>query len=283
MNTSSLTQNIATAGRTYYDGPELLDGLLASITAAGLDPAHLEIDDLAPLDEFHALGRPATLALARVAGVTADARVLDVGAGIGGPARFLARRYGARVTALDATPRFCRVAEELTRRTGLADRVDVVQGDALALPFDDAVFDLAWTQAVGQNVADKGRFVEEMRRVVVPGGRVAMFEIVAGPGGPLVYPVPWADTSEQSSLGTAEELQGPLEAEGLVFGSLNRGQAVLESIVAAAAEVTPSPAAQTLGLELLMPDYEARMAGLARNVAERRTELWRAVATRPLT
>src|SRR5690348_4018152 len=142
MNTSSLTQNIATAGRTYYDGPELLDGLLASITAAGLDPAHLEIDDLAPLDEFHALGRPATLALARVAGVTADARVLDVGAGLGGPARFLASRYGAHVTALDATPRFCRVAAELTRRTGLTDRVEIVHGDALELGFDDGAFDL---------------------------------------------------------------------------------------------------------------------------------------------
>jgi MPBQ/MSBQ methyltransferase len=281
MNTSSLTQNIATAGRTYYDGPELLDGLLASITAAGLDPAHLEIDDLAPLDEFHALGRPATLALARVAGVTAGARVLDVGAGIGGPARFLASRYGARVTALDATPRFCRVAEELTRRTGLADRVEVVHGDALELAFGDGVFDLAWTQAVSQNVADKRRFIDEMRRVVVPGGRVAMFEIVTGPGGELEFPVPWADSPEQSRLVTAAELRATIEDAGLAIREWREGEDVLKAIGDAAVSEPPAPPSHTLDLGLLMPDYETRMAAMSRNVADRRVTLVQVVAERP--
>ena len=282
MNTETINRNTSsTAGLDYYDGPDLVAGLIDALHRAGLDEHALDIDDLAALDEFHALGRAATIALARLANLQPGERVLDVGSGIGGPARFLASRYGVTVTAIDATERFCRAAEMLTRGAGLDDRVTIVRGDALSLPFADASFDVVWTQAVSQNIFDKRRFVSELVRVLRPGGRVAMFEIVAGPGGPLVYPVPWADTSEQSSLGTADELQGPLEAEGLIFGSLNRGQAVLESIVAAAEEVIPSPAAQTLGLELLMPDYEARMAGLARNVAERRTELWRAVATRP--
>jgi len=104
---------------------------------------------------------------------------------------------------------------------------------------------------------------------------------VAGPGGPVVYPVPWADTSEQSSIVSADELHGLLDAEGLAIGPMNRGQAVLESIVAAAEELTPAPAQQSLGLELLMPDFEARMAGLGRNVVQRRVELWQAIATRP--
>ena len=282
MNTEAINSNDTTsAGVAYYDGPDLVAGLIDALHEAGLDEHKLDIDDLAALDEFHAQGRAATIALARLASLRPGERVLDVGSGIGGPARFLAARLGAAVTALDATERFCRVAEMLTRGTGLQDRVTVVRGDALSLPFADETFDIVWTQALSQNIFDKRRFISELARVVRPGGRLAMFELVAGPGGPLVYPVPWADTSEQSSIVGAEELQGLLEAEGLAVGPVNRGQAVLESIFAAAEQLTPSPAQQSLGLELLMPDFEARMAGLARNVIERRIELWQAIATRP--
>ena len=284
MNTKSLNRNDAiNAGVEYYDGPDLVAGLIDALHQAGLDERALDIDDLAALDEFHALGRAATIALARLTDLQPGERVLDVGSGIGGPARFLASRYGVTVTAIDVTERFCRAAEMLTRGADLADRVTIVCGDALSLPFADESFDVVWTQAVSQNIFDKRRFISELVRVLRPGGRAAMFEIVAGPSGPLVYPVPWADTSEQSAVGSAEELEGPLKAEGLTFGSLKRGQAVLESIVAAAEEVTASPAHQRLGLQLLMPDYEARMAGLARNVAEQRIETWQAIATRPLT
>lgn len=203
------------AALSYYDGPELIDTLLDALTEAGLDPDALEIDDLAPLDEFHALGRAASLALVELADVQPGDRVVDVGAGIGGPARFLAARYGAHVTALDATARFCRAAELLTRGAGLVDRIEIVCGDALDLPFADHSFDLAWMQAVSQNIADKPRLVSELARVVRPGGRVALFEVVAGPGGPLEFPVPWSDREEQSWLITAQQLlelldSGPL-------------------------------------------------------------------------
>src|SRR5437764_6910555 len=156
MNTYSLeSDHHDTAGRDYYDGPDLVDLLIDALRQAGLDPDNLAVDDLAALDEFHALGRAATVALADLAQVGPEDRVLDVGAGIGGPARFLSSRYGAHVTALDATPRFCRAAGLLVRGTGLADRVEIVGGDALAMPFADARFDLVWTQAVSQNIADK--------------------------------------------------------------------------------------------------------------------------------
>ena len=283
MNTESINSiNTTTAGVDYYDGPDLVAGLIDALHEAGLDEHALHIDDLAALDEFHAQGRAATIALAGLASPQPGERVLDVGSGIGGPARFLAARHGVTVTALDATERFCQVAEMLTRGAGLEDRVTIVRGDALSLPFADETFDIVWTQAVGQNIFDKGRLVSELARVLRPGGRVAMFELVAGPGGPLVYPVPWADTSEQSSIVSAEELQRLLEAERLAVGPVNRGRAVLESIFAAAQVIEASPTAQTLGLELLMPDFEARMAGLHRNVVERRIELWQAIATRPL-
>ena len=264
----------------YYDGPEVVGALIETLRDAGLDPDALDIDELAPLDEFHARGRAATTALAELADVRPGERVLDVGAGIGGPARVLAARRGAQVTAVDATSRFCAIAERLTRGTGLSDRVEVVCGNALDLPFADETFDLSWTQAVAQNIADKERLIAELTRVVAPGGRVAMFEIVAGPGGPLEFPVPWADRPDQSWLVTADELRRLLDARPLEIVHWLQGQAALEAIGAAQASVLPPGSDRGVGLHLLMPDYEARMATMVRNVSQQRVELVLAVARR---
>src|SRR5690242_14013918 len=235
MNTYQLSPRLEdTAGRNYYDGPDLVDRLIAALREAGLDPDHLDIDDLAMLDEFHALGRPATLALAQLADVGPEDRVLDVGAGTGGPARALSSLYGARVTALDATPRFCRAAEVLTSGAGLADRIEIVCADALEMPFPDASFDLVWTQAVSQNICDKRRFIDELARVVAPGGRVALFEIAAGPGGPIEYPVPWADLPSQSWLPEADELYALLDSGPLTVTAWRQGPPVVEAIARAA-------------------------------------------------
>lgn len=273
-------QSAERVGLAYYEGPDIADRLLRALSEAELDPHALEIDDLAPLDEFHALGRAATVALAELAGVQPEDRVLDIGAGIGGPARYMAARHRARVTALDATPRFCRVAELLTLGAGLADRVTVVCGDALALPFADASFDLAWSQAVSQNIADKQRFIAEAARVVRPGGLLALFEVVAGPGGPLELPVPWADHEDQSWLVTAEELRELLDGASLEIIAWNEGQAALATIAKAATSLSPASARDHLGLDILMPDFEERMAGLARNVAQDKIALVQVVARR---
>ncbi len=281
MNTTALNPEYAeSAGLAYYDGPELVDTVLQALRSAGLDPDRLDIDDLAPLDEFHALGRAATLALAELSGLTTTDRVLDVGAGIGGPARFLAARYGARVTALDATQRFCAVAELLTRGAGLADRVQVVHGDARRMPFADGEFDLVWTQAMMQNVADKGQLIAELARVLAPGGRLALFELVAVPGEEIELPVPWADRQAESWLLTAAELRELLDSGPLRLTTWNVGEAALASIAAAAASLMPPSAQPALGLHMLMPDYQARMEGLARNVAQQKIALVQAVVSR---
>lgn len=266
-------------GLDYYDGPEVDDVIFDALRDAGLDAGELAIDELAQLDEFHALGRGATVALAELCAIAPQEAVLDVGAGIGGPARVLAQRYGARVTALDGSARFCRAGERLCKAAGLADRVDVVHGDALALPFADASFDVVWTQALAQNIEDKAMMLGELRRVLRPGGRYAMFELVSGPGGQVCFPVPWGDGPHHSFLVSGPQLRSITEAAGFAPLVWNQAEDALASVAGAIAEIGELGGAGELGLQLLIPDFEARMAGLARNVAEKRVELVQAVLT----
>jgi SAM-dependent methyltransferase len=166
------------------------------------------------VDELHVRGREATAELAALAALAPDERVLDVGAGLGGPARFLAERYGVQVVGVDLTAAFVELARELTRRVGLDDRVEFVHADALALPFEDASFDVAWTQHAAMNVPDKAGLYAEIHRVLRPGGRLALYDVLAGEGGDPDYPLPWAGRAGLSWLVSAAELRSLLEGAG---------------------------------------------------------------------
>jgi len=269
------------AALDYYAGADLSAKVLGALDELGRPVDRLDSDDLAGLDEFHALGRPATLAQARLAAIEPGERLLDVGAGIGGPSRVLARYFGAQITALDATERFCELNRSLSKRTGLAERVEVVQGDARELPFEDESFDIAWSQAVWQNIDNKDAVASQIHRVLRPGGRFALFEVAAGTGGPLHYPVPWADSADESFLATPTQLRELLRRAGFKEIAWNEGANIQSTIQAAAAEAHGMAAGLPgVTLELVMPDFQARMAGLARNVEEQRVALVQAVMSR---
>lgn len=260
----------------HYTRGGLLDSVLEAIREAGHDPDHLDPEVLAPAEEFHTLGRPASIELAEAAGVSAADRVLDVGSGLGGPARLLARRYGCHVTGIDLTPELCEVALDLTRRSGLSDLVDIRQGDALALPFDDARFDVVWTQHASMNIEDKATLFAGMRRVLRPGGRLAFFDLLAGPEQPIHYPVPWAEDDRTSFLASPADTQALLADAGFsvqVWDDVTKAANAFYRRMAAMPPV-PSP----LGLHLLIPDLAAKGANLARNVEEGRLVLIRCVA-----
>jgi MPBQ/MSBQ methyltransferase len=269
----------------YYEGgPELSGVVLEALRAAGREVDPLNPDDLAGLDEFHGLGRAATLTMAELAGISKGDRVLDVGAGIGGPARTLATHLGARVTALDPTRRFCELNEELCRRSGLEQLVQVVRGDARRMPAGDGEFDVAWTQAVWPNVDDKQTMVGEIHRVLKPGGRLALYEVVSGPaGGDLRYPVPWANGPAESFLVSPEEIRRLTESAGFTVREWLGGPDLVARIGETAQSGRPGMAAGVDGvtLALLMPDFNERMAGLARNVEQQRIGLVMAVFSRP--
>jgi SAM-dependent methyltransferase len=199
----------------HYARPDLQDRLREAMTSAGGSGEPLRPEALAPADHLHLRGREATLELARLAVVTAGQAVLDVGGGAGGPARTLAATIGCQVTVLDLTPELCEVGEELTRRTGLSDQVRFQLGDALALPFPDRAFDLVWTEHSSMNIPDKPRLYGEIRRVIRPGGRLALHEIAGGPGGPVAFPLPWASRPELSFLLPEAELRARIREAGL--------------------------------------------------------------------
>ena len=201
--------------QAHYRAVGLLDRIVAGLREAGKDPGAPTVDDLAPADEFHSAGRAATKDLAALAALKPGRRVLDVGSGLGGPARFLAATYGCDVTGIDLMPEFCTVANELSRMTRLAERTQFRRGNALALPFDDGAFDCVWTIQTQMNIAEKRQFYGEVTRVLRPGGQFVFQDICAGNGQPLDFPVPWASETGQSHLISPEDLRTLLRKLGL--------------------------------------------------------------------
>jgi ubiquinone/menaquinone biosynthesis C-methylase UbiE len=205
----------------YWGRENLAEAILAALAARGADLDALTPDVLAPVDQFHGGGKPATDRLARLAGAVAGTRVLDVGGGFGGPSRTLAVELGCLVTTVDLTASYVRAARALTTRMRLDDRVSHHVGNALALPFPDETFDLVWTQNSGMNIADKARLYAGFHRVLRPGGRLALQEPMAGPAQPLLYPVMWARDPSTSFLRTPAEMRAVIEAAGFRLRAWN--------------------------------------------------------------
>ncbi len=207
-----MSANLEVAG--HYSRGNLLDRLNAALKDDGVDPARPRFESLAPYDQFHGRGLEATEEVANLLTVAATDQLLDVGSGIGGPARYMARRFGCRVTGIDLTAEFCEVARHLTRLLGLEGRVKIELGDALAMPFAASSFEGAYSMNVSMNIADKGALYREIRRVLKPGGWLMLSELAKGPGPALDYPTPWASSAQTSFLSTPEETRRSLQDAG---------------------------------------------------------------------
>jgi SAM-dependent methyltransferase len=270
---------IAGAVQAHYTRADLGEAILVALQQAGKDLNHLTPPDLTPVDSFHIRGRVATLELARAAGLEASHRVLDVGCGIGGTSRCLASEFGCHVTGIDLTEAYCRVAAMLTEKTGLADRIDYRQADATRLPFNDASFDVVWTEHVAMNIPDKARLYAEMHRVLKPGGTLAIYDILAGPAGPVVFPVPWARTPDSSFLVSPDELRELLQDAGFTVQSWDDTTDAARAWFVALAEKIRQGGLPVLGFHLLMgADFAAMAQNQRRNLEEGRIALAQIVA-----
>ena len=198
----------------HYSRGDLLDRLTRALVDDGVDPSHPSLDALAPYDQFHARGIEATREIANRLDVASTDRVLDVGSGIGGPARYVAQRFGCRVFGVDLTLEFCSVAQTLSRRLGLDGQVTFTCGTALALPFANACFEGAYSMNVSMNIEDKRGLYAELHRVLAPGACLILSEIARGPNEGLTFPTPWASDASTSFLSTPEETQHGLASAG---------------------------------------------------------------------
>jgi ubiquinone/menaquinone biosynthesis C-methylase UbiE len=257
----------------HYGTEDLTARVAEALGRAGLDRQPLAWSELAPLDQFHVRGLAATAELAAGLELAPGATVLDVGCGLGGPARHLAAEFGAQVTGIDLSQPFVDVARMLAERCGLGDRVQYRQADALDLPFADASFDHAWTQHVAMNIADRAGFYRNIHRVLKPGGRLAIYDIVAGAVEPVIYPVPWARRPEISHLLTGEAMAAALRQAG--FQELAWADRTDLGIAWYREQAARVPAqAPGLGLPVVMgPEFPGMFANLGRNLVEGRVRL----------
>ncbi len=265
----------------HYTHGDLAGTILTGLAQSGKDPGNLALADLAPVDELHVGGRPATVEFSARLGVAPGMHLLDIGCGIGGPARHFAGEHGCRVTGIDLTEEFCQVAAMLTARTGLAGRAAYRQASALAMPFDAAAFDGAYTIHAAMNIADKAALYAEARRVVKPGGVFGLYDVLQGPGGAPHYPVPWAEDPTTSFLVTPEDLRTLLGAAGFEILDLRDrtafGIAFFHETRGRFAKGAPPP----LGPQIIMGEsYREKIANTLRNMEEARAAPWEVVCRR---
>jgi len=198
----------------YYTHGKLERTILDALQAASKNPDKLELADLEPFDEFHAGGREATVEFGSQMGLGRGSYVLDVGSGIGGPARYFAQALGWRVVGIDLTKEFVEVATSLSKRAGMDGSVSFQQANAIATPFDSESFDGAYTIHVAMNIEDKVSLFREVRRLLKPGGTFGIFDIMREGAGPLSFPLPWARTKDTSFVETIETYRELLRSAG---------------------------------------------------------------------
>lgn len=266
----------------HYEKADIVADIEHGLRAVGKDPANLEPTDLAAIDEFHVRGRTATLELAERLGVDRTMHVLDVGSGLGGSARLLAAGYGCRVSGIDLTADYSEAAAVLAGWVGLDGLVSYRQGDALDLPFEDNTFDAVWTIHAAMNIADKPRLYAGVRRVLKPGGRFAVYDVLQGAGGEARYPAPWARDPSISFLVSPDELRVLLDEAGFEItgwrDTTEPGREWFRQVSARLSEGEPPP----LGFHLLLGEGFAEMAdNQRRNLEDNRIALIEAVCTNP--
>ncbi|MEF0942503.1 class I SAM-dependent methyltransferase [Rhizobium sp. BR 362] len=251
---------------SHYTHGSLGSTILGGLTASGKDIDHLSVDDLAGIDEFHLGRREATVEFAKDLELLDGMRLIDVGSGLGGSARYIGSTYGCIVTGIDLTDEFVNVANDLTARCGMAMQVSFHQGSALALPLPDESFDRATLIHVGMNIEDKAALFAEVRRVLKRGGRFGLYEIMQVRDGTLPYPMPWAMTAETSFVCSPATYRQLLKKAGFTV-EFEQDRSALAIRMAQEMRASAANGGQALSLGALMgPTAAERMGNISASV-----------------
>ena len=269
---------MADAVEQHYTSDAIAERILTAVQATLPPGAPVTAEALAPIDHFHGRGVLATAELVARLQPQAQDKILDIGCGIGGPARWIASAHGCHITGIDLTAAFCEAAQRLNAVTGLSERVGIVQGSATAMPFADAAFDKVYSQYVLMNIADKPAFDREALRVLRPGGRAVFTCAATGPAGVPLYPMPWASTSATSFLVSPGAMEKDLQAAGFEIVSFkDLTDSILPAMRAQRQKLADGPP-PALGLHVFRgPQMAAASANMARSLEDGRLRTVEAV------
>jgi MPBQ/MSBQ methyltransferase len=255
---------------THYGLTGLHKKILSNLAASGFDLENLRHEDLAQIDEFHMGGRPATEYIIGKLLLTGSEHVLDVGSGLGGPARCIASRFGCKVTGIDLTSEYVTIARDLTARTKLNDKVSYEVGSALETPFATGKFDAAINIHVAMNIRNRSGLYKEIARVLRPGAMFGVYDVMMGPNEGLHFPLHWAETPGTSHVISMSQTGALLGAAGFLIEHIEERKesalAFLHERLAALAKGTP-----LLGVHVLLGDNaREKIENMIRNLEEAR-------------
>lgn len=273
-----MTHSIA----THYTHGQLLKRILGGVQAIGKTPGTVSVDELAPVDEFHIGGRQASEELIGQLGLSADAHVLDIGCGIGGTSRFIASRFGCRVTGIDLTPEFVSTGQTLCDWVGLSGQITLHEGDATAMPFCNECFDAACMLHVGMNIPDKDRLFAEVYRLLRPGAIFGIYDVMQTGDEPLSYPVPWSSVPGTSALASPEYYVKALEGAGFRIGNIrDRRDFATEFFAETRRRMEEAGGDPPLGVHIAMGDSApAKISNMVKNMAAGRVAPVEIIASR---
>ena len=266
-----------------YTSTNIFPTILKALKAAGKDINNLTIKDLAPVDAFHIRGVEATKELASLIKIKPGYKILDVGCGIGGTARYLANNYECFVTGIDITEEYCKAAAELSNLLNLEDKTEFRHADAIDLPFENDSFDIVWSEHVQMNIKNKHKLYREIYRVLKPGGKLIFYDVFKGKGEEIYYPVPWADNPSTDFLVEQNETKILIESFDFKINywedKTDLSTNWFSETVTKMKNRNPSP----LGLHLVMgKNADEKFQNMVRNLNERNITVAQAIVGKKL-
>lgn len=254
----------------------VLERIDAVLVELGHNPKVLTPEILATVDHLHSGGLKTTRDQAERIELDPNIRVLDIGCGTGGPARYLAHTYGCQIEGIDLTPEMVEAGQELTKRCGLSDRINIQIGNALELPFPEQSFDVVWCQNVTMNIEDKADFLAGVYRVLKPGGLFTSTEFSTGPGGDIIYPVMWAYDASLSYLDSEDEMRAQFQKAGF---HIREWTDYTDEVITWMKQLG-APSNKLTNQLVFGEDTSVRAVNGARNLEEKRTIYWIITAER---
>ena len=265
----------------HYGISGILNSILDALESSGKSLHALTPEDLSPIDEFHTRGKESTIEIAQLAQLQPHHKILDVGCGLGGSARYIANEYGCSVVGIDLTDEYVDVAKKLTEFVKLSDKVSFKQGSAVELPFPSENFDIVWTEHTQMNIADKEKFYGEISRVLKPKGKLVFHDVFFGNSSLPYYPTPWAEYDSLSSLCTQEEAKTAIQKSNLVVDEWKDKSEQSLEFFKGVLKKTEKSGPPPLGFHLLMgKTAKTKLLNIARNLEEDRTSIVLGIASK---